>query len=51
MRFDAAIARHWAASNGKTEIKPLMPWPREEPEPASPEQVLAFLKSSVKKKD
>jgi hypothetical protein len=29
----------------------LMPWPKYEPDPATPEQVLALLKASVKKKD
>ena len=53
MRFDAAIARLWAASYSKDgNPKPLMPWPREEaPEPAAPETVLAYLTASMKKKD
>lgn len=32
-------------------MKPLMPWPVDEPEPATPDQVMALLKLSVKKKD
>lgn len=52
MRFDAAIARHWAATSSKDgNPAPLMPWPKEEPEPATADQVMALLKLSVKKKD
>lgn len=52
LRFDGAIARFWAARYSKDgDPSPLMPWPKHDPEPASAEQVMALLKSSVKKKD
>lgn len=52
LRFDAAIARLWAAAHSKDgNPKPLMPWPKEEEVPASAEDVLKFLNARVKKKD
>jgi hypothetical protein len=54
LRNDHAIARLAMAQvrNGKI-AEFMLPWPRQEQEsaPASPEEVLAFLKSTVRKKD
>jgi len=51
LRFDAAIARFAVSQVPKSKMAHFMPWPREDIDPASPEQVLSFLKASVKKKD
>lgn len=56
LRFDAAIARLTVAltkmMTGKDyKASDFMPWPKQEPQPASPQEVLAFLKSTVRKRD
>lgn len=52
MRNDAAIARFAVTQVPKSKMRDFMVWPREEdPEPVSPETVLAYLTASVKKKD
>jgi hypothetical protein len=50
LRNDFAIARLAMTQVRKGKISDFMPWPKQEEEPASPEQVLAFLKSRVQKK-
>lgn len=52
LRFDAAVARFWAATHSKDgNPRPLMPWPRQEEQAdATPEQVQAYLSQFVKPK-
>lgn len=51
LRFDAAIARYAITQGKNLKMTDFMPWPKQEPAPASPEEVLAFLKSTVRKRD
>lgn len=51
LRFDAAIARFAVTQGRNLKMTDFMPWPKKEPEPASPEEVFAFLKGMVRKKD
>lgn len=50
LRNDFAIARLAMTQVSKGKVTDFMPWPKQEDEPASPAQVLAFLKSRVHKK-
>lgn len=52
LRFDAAIARALSTQFKNSKPGDFMPWPREDQqEPATPEQILAFLTTRVKTKD
>lgn len=47
-RLASAMAQMWGVKGLKMED--FMPWPKKEPEPATPQEVFAFLKSTVRKK-
>lgn len=51
LRFDAAIARFAVTQGRNLKMADFMPWPKQEPQPASPQEVLSFLKSTVRKRD